>query len=105
MMSRQNYHDALNTANMAAGGGSVASFEVRPIGRVESALHDLKAAPKQADEGAPSAWLVLAPEVGPALQGIAVGDEVVLFNWLDRDDRKVLTVHPLGDTSKAQQGV
>jgi tRNA-Thr(GGU) m(6)t(6)A37 methyltransferase TsaA len=83
----------------------VASFEIRAIGRVESALCDLKAAPKQSDEGAPSAWLVLAPEVGAGLRGIAVGDEVVLITWLDRADRKVLSVHPRGDTSKAQQGV
>ena len=83
----------------------MASFEIRPIGRVESALRDLESAPKQADEGAPSAWLVFIPEVGPALQGIAVGDEVVLITWLDRADRKVLTVHPRGDSSKAQQGV
>jgi tRNA-Thr(GGU) m(6)t(6)A37 methyltransferase TsaA len=83
----------------------VASFEIRPIGRVESGLRDLKAATKQADEGAPSAWLVLASEVGAGLQGIAVGDEVVLITWLDRADRSVLSVHPRGDTSKAQQGV
>jgi len=83
----------------------VASFEIRAIGRVESALRDLKSAPKQADEGAPSAWLVFSQEVGPGLQGIRVGDEVVLITWLDRGDRDVLSVHPRGDTSKPQQGV
>ncbi len=83
----------------------MATFEVRAIGRVESALRDLKAAPKQPDEGAPSAWLVLAPEVAPGLQGIRVGDDVVLITWLDRADRTVLSVHPRGDTSKAPQGV
>lgn len=83
----------------------VASFEIRAIGKVESALRDLKSAPKQADEGAPSAWLALTPEVGPGLQGIAVGDEVVLITWLDRADRNVLSVHARGNTSKAQQGV
>ena len=83
----------------------MASFEIRAIGRVESALRDLKSAPKQADEGAPSAWLVFSQEVGPGLQGIRVGDEVVLITWLDRGDRDVLSVHPRGDTSKPQQGV
>ena len=83
----------------------VASFEIRAIGRVESSLRDLKSAPKQADEGAPSAWLVFAQEVGPGLQGIRVGDEVVLITWLDRGNRDVLSVHPRGDTSKPQQGV
>jgi tRNA-Thr(GGU) m(6)t(6)A37 methyltransferase TsaA len=83
----------------------VASFEIQTIGRVESALRDPKAAPRQADEGAPSAWLVFAPEVGPGLQGIHTGDEVVLITWLDRADRNLLSVHPRGDTSKPQQGV
>ena len=83
----------------------MASFEIRPIGRVESALRDLKSAPKQADEGAPSAWLVFAPDVRPGLQGIHIGDEVMLITWLDRADRNLLSIHPRGDTSKAQQGV
>jgi hypothetical protein len=39
------------------------SFELRPIGTVESSLRELDAAPRQADEGAPAAWLVFEPEV------------------------------------------
>jgi tRNA-Thr(GGU) m(6)t(6)A37 methyltransferase TsaA len=105
MRSRRNYHDARYPPKTAAERPPVASFEIRPIGRVESGLHDLKSAPKQADEGAPSAWLVFTPEVSPGLRGIHIGDEVVLITWLDRADRKVLTVHARGDTSKAQQGV
>jgi tRNA-Thr(GGU) m(6)t(6)A37 methyltransferase TsaA len=83
----------------------VESFAIRAIGRVESALRDLKSAPKQADEGAPSAWLVFVPDVGPGLQGIRIGDEAVLITWLDRADRSLLNVHPRGDTSKAPQGI
>jgi len=83
----------------------VATFEIRAIGKVESSLRDLRSAPKQADEGAPSAWLVFAPEVGPGLHGIRAGDEAVLITWLDRADRNLLSIHPRGDTSKAQQGV
>ena len=40
------------------------SFEVKAIGRVESPLTDLESAPRQADEGAPEAWLVF--EAGDA---------------------------------------
>ena len=83
----------------------MASFEIRAIGRIESALHDLQSAPRQADEGAPSAWLVFAPEVGPGLRGIRIGDEVVLITWLDRADRNLLSIHPRGAASKSQQGV
>lgn len=37
---------------------NVTRFEVRAIGRVESSLTDVALAPRQADEGAPEAWLV-----------------------------------------------
>jgi tRNA-Thr(GGU) m(6)t(6)A37 methyltransferase TsaA len=80
-------------------------FELTPIGAVESALTDPAAAPKQGDEGAPDAWLVLDPAVLDALEGIQPGDEVLVLTWLDRARRDVLTVHPRGDTSRAPQGV
>jgi len=83
----------------------VASFEVRAIGRVESPLTDPDAAPRQADEGAPEAWLVFEPEVAEALDGIRPGDEVLLLTWLDRARRDVLTVHPRGDVSRPRAGV
>ena len=80
-------------------------FEVNAIGRVESALIDVAAAPRQADEGAPEAWLVFEPEVVDALANIRPGDEVILITWLDRARRDVLRVHPRGDTSRPQEGV
>jgi len=83
----------------------VANFEIKTIGRVESELRDLKSAPKQADEGAPPAWLVFEPEVRAGLRNIRVGDEVIVITWLDRADRSVLSVHPRGDASKPEQGV
>jgi tRNA-Thr(GGU) m(6)t(6)A37 methyltransferase TsaA len=83
----------------------MANFEIRAIGTVQSTLHDLQSAPKQADEGAPPAWLVFIPEVRRGLQDIHPGDDLILITWLDRADRNVLTVHPRGDTSRAQQGV
>jgi len=83
----------------------VASFEVEQIGVVESPLVDLDAAPKQGDEGAPAAWLVLDDAVAAGLEGIAPGDELIVLTWLDRGRRDVLTVHPRGDTSRPPQGV
>ncbi len=83
----------------------MANFEIRPIGRVESPLRDLRGAPKQADEGAPPAWLIFAPEMRPALQGLRSGDQVILITWLDRANRDVLSIHPRGDTSRPPQGV
>jgi tRNA-Thr(GGU) m(6)t(6)A37 methyltransferase TsaA len=80
-------------------------FEVTPIGLVESTLTDPASAPKQGDEGAPDAWLVFEPTVLDGLEGIRVGDEVIVLTWLDRARRDVLRVHPRGDASRAQQGV
>ena len=80
-------------------------YEVTPIGTVESPLSDPASAPNQGDEGAPDAWLVFEPGVLDALDGIHVGDEVIVLTWLDRARRDVLRVHPRGDTSRAEQGV
>ena len=81
------------------------SFEVKAIGRVESPLTDLASAPRQADEGAPAAWLVFEPDVLEGLRSLRPGDEVVLITWLDRARRDVLSVHPRGDTARPQEGV
>ena len=82
-----------------------ADLELTPIGRVESPLRDPAAAPKQGDEGAPDADLVLEPEFLPALEGVRPGDRVIVLTWLDRARRDVLRVHPRGDASRAEEGV
>ncbi|MFI6977096.1 tRNA (N6-threonylcarbamoyladenosine(37)-N6)-methyltransferase TrmO [Embleya sp. NPDC050154] len=81
------------------------SYAVRPIGRVESVLVDRRSAPRQADEGAPDAWLVFAEEVRAGLGDLRAGDEAVLLTWLDRAARDVLTVHPRGDRERPATGV
>jgi tRNA-Thr(GGU) m(6)t(6)A37 methyltransferase TsaA len=81
------------------------SYEVKVIGRVESPLTNLEAAPKQGDEGAPDAWLVFEPAVLSALEGIRPGDKVTVLTWLHHARRDVLKVHPRGDVLRAQQGV
>ena len=81
------------------------SFEVRPIGKVESPLTDLQSTPLQADEGAPEAWLVFEPEVLEGLRCLQPSDQVIIITWLDRARRDVLSVHPRGDPSRAQESV
>jgi tRNA-Thr(GGU) m(6)t(6)A37 methyltransferase TsaA len=78
---------------------------LRPIGTVESPLSDAAAAPKQGDEGAPDAWIVLDEAVLDALEGVAVGDELIVLTWLDRADRSVLRVHPRSDPERPLTGV
>jgi len=80
-------------------------MQLQPIGRVESPLTDRAEAPKQGDEGAPEAWLVFEPDVLEALEGLDVGDEVMVLTWLHKAPRDVLRVHPRGDTSRPVQGV
>lgn len=80
-------------------------IELRPIGRVESPLNDLATAPKQGDEGAPDAWLILDPDWAAGLRGIQPGEDILIFTWLDRASRDVLAVHPRGDRSRPPQGV
>ncbi len=84
---------------------SDARIELAPIGRVESPLTDLAAAPKQGDEGAPDAWLILEAKLIKGLDGIETGDEIIVLTWLDRAQRDVLSVHPRGDLSRPPQGV
>ena len=80
-------------------------LEIRPVGRVESQLRDRAAAPKQGMEGAPEAWLVFEPDLLDALQGIEIGDEVLVLTWLDRGKRDVLQTHPRDDPANPIQGV
>ena len=80
-------------------------IEITPIGRVESPLTDLKQAPKQGDEGAPEALLVIEPRLADALKGLEVGQEVLVLTWLHQSDRDVLQVYPRGDRSRGKQGV
>ena len=81
------------------------SLELKFIGRVASPLKDLASAPLQGDEGAPEAWLVFEPEMLEGLRSFQSGDEVIVITWLDRARRDVLSVHPRGDPSRAQEGV
>jgi tRNA-Thr(GGU) m(6)t(6)A37 methyltransferase TsaA len=83
----------------------MSGFEVKPIGRVASSLKSLDGAPRQADEGAPEAWLVFETEAVEGLRNIRPGDDLILITWLDRARRDVLSVHPRGDVSRPAEGV
>jgi tRNA-Thr(GGU) m(6)t(6)A37 methyltransferase TsaA len=81
------------------------AIELNPIGVVESTLTDRASAPRQGDEGAPDAWLVLDPSVEEGLEGIREGDRLVVLTWLDRAHRDVLKVHPRDDLTRPLEGV
>jgi tRNA-Thr(GGU) m(6)t(6)A37 methyltransferase TsaA len=78
---------------------------LRPIGWVASPLTDLAAAPCQGDEGSPECWLVFEPDMRAALEGLQVGDDIVVITWLHLADRDVRQVHPRGDPNRPLNGV
>lgn len=84
---------------------SRSEIEIAPIGRVESPLTDPASAPKQGDEGAPEATLVIEPRVLAGLEGIRPGDRLIVVTWLDRARRDVLRVHPRDDPANLMRGV
>jgi tRNA-Thr(GGU) m(6)t(6)A37 methyltransferase TsaA len=82
-----------------------ALYVLNAIGRVESPLVATRDAPKQGDEGAPVAWIVVDAMVQPAMDGLEAGAEVFVLTWLDRADRNALVVHPRDDPARQPRGV
>ena len=83
----------------------LATFSARPIGYVRSSLRDPRAAPNQAFEGAPEAFLEIDPQFAAALHLVMPGQDLILLTWLHRADREVLQTHPRGDPSTPLTGV
>jgi tRNA-Thr(GGU) m(6)t(6)A37 methyltransferase TsaA len=83
----------------------VQTYELRPIGWVRSSLRDRGAAPKQGDEGAPAARVVVRPELAEAMADLTVGSTVIVLTWLHEGDRDVLAVHPRDDPARPLTGV
>ena len=81
------------------------TFQVQPIGWVESPLTERSQAPRQGDEGGPDAWLVFEPGVADGLRGISPGAWLIVLTWLDRADRDVLVTRPRDDPARPPTGV
>ena len=78
---------------------------LQPIGIVHSPLTDRQEAPNQGSEGAPDAWIELTSSVLEGIDGIAVGDELIVITWFHEARRDVLKTHPRGDESVPLAGV
>jgi len=92
-------------AQTGAAAKSASRPQLRPVGVIRSVLKDRREAPKQGSEGAPDAWIEIFPFSLQALDGIAVGDEVILLTWLHRARRDVMKVHPRSDPKRPLTGV
>jgi tRNA-Thr(GGU) m(6)t(6)A37 methyltransferase TsaA len=89
------------------GGGSFldGTFEVRPIGWVESTLVDPADAPNQGYRGAPDAWLVINPDVREGIRDLQVGSEIFVLTWLHQARRDELATRPGDDPTGPERGV
>ena len=76
-----------------------------PVGVVRSPLRDRADAPRQGSEGAPDALIVVESSFAAALDGVQVGDELLVLTWLHEADRRILQVHPRDDGRRPLTGV
>ncbi len=80
-------------------------YSLSAIGLIHSPLKQREEAPNQGREGAPDAWLEVNASVAEGLEGIAVGDEIIVITWLHKAQRDILKVHPRGDETVPLAGV
>ena len=78
---------------------------LRPVGLIHSSIRTTAEAPKQGSEGGPDAWVEVSPLFAQALDGIAIGDDIIVVTWLHQAQRDVLKVHPRGDKRNPLIGV
>ena len=75
------------------------------IGVLHGDIFNFGDAPKNYDESQRTGTLEIYPEYQDGLDGIAVGQTIVVLFWLHKSTRDVLKVYPRGDTSKGLRGV
>ena len=80
-------------------------YLLQPVGYIRSSLTSRKNAPRQGYEGAPDAWLEVAPAFAKCLEGTAPNDEVILITWFHQAKREVMKVHPRSDKNIPLTGV
>jgi tRNA-Thr(GGU) m(6)t(6)A37 methyltransferase TsaA len=80
-------------------------YTLSPVGFLSSPLKSREEAPNQGYEGAPDAWLEVNETVAEGLEGIAVGDELIVITWLHKAQRDILKTHPRNDETRPLAGV
>jgi tRNA-Thr(GGU) m(6)t(6)A37 methyltransferase TsaA len=80
-------------------------LSLQPVGVVRSHLKNRSEAPKQGAEGAPDVWIDIDPTFADAIDGLSVGDNIILITWLHQAHRETLKVHPRSDPQRRLTGV
>jgi len=81
------------------------TYPLKVIGWIESDLTQVEKAPPQGAGSGQQAWLVLDPEYTDGLDGIQVGDELLVFTWLHLAERWPLKLSPHGNHDLPVKGV
>lgn len=74
------------------------THEVRAVGWVHSPLRRVADAPMQGDEGAPDARLQIEAAFLPGLDGLEVGQDILILTWLHQAPSMGLLQRPLTPT-------
>jgi tRNA-Thr(GGU) m(6)t(6)A37 methyltransferase TsaA len=82
-----------------------AQYLLCPVGIVHSSFSSCEGCPTQGWEGAPDAWLEVYAAFADALDGIAVGSDILILTWLHKGRRDLLKVHPRGNPNEPLRGV
>lgn len=80
------------------------NYNLVPIGFVESILTDRETAPNQ-PEGAPEAWINLNEKFLDGLDGLRVGQSIIVLTWFHQSQRDVLKLHPQWNKNNPLTGV
>lgn len=80
-------------------------YTITPIGFIHSKLKSREEAPRFYTEGAPDAYIEIYTQYSEALEGLTIGEDIVVMTWLHLAQRDVLKVHPRGDMNRPLRGV
>src|SRR5882762_6852960 len=67
---------------------------LKPIGKIQSPLKEIKDCPLQENENAPEAELIIFPEFIEGISDIEKGSEILLLTWLHEADRNIIQCVP-----------
>ena len=80
-------------------------LDLKPIGIVQSPLIAKDDCPLQGDEGAPEAWLKIEKPFIEGLDGLKVGNEIILLTWFHLASRDVVKCYPRKQVHAPHVGV
>jgi L-fuculose-phosphate aldolase len=78
---------------------------LQQIGEVQDEIFTLEDAPKNYSESSKVGILKIRPEYHDGLEGIEVGQTIVVLFWLHESKRNILKVHPRGNSAHPLRGV